>query len=100
MLDALLKAKWNGMKTALSEGDVEDSLAFIAKHKKELYEYNLQLMSSQMSEISATMTYINLIQVTDGVVEYGMWTEYEGQTCNFLVRFIRDKDGIWRIEFF
>ena len=99
-MDALLHTKWNGMKTALTDGDIDGVIDYIAEHKKEMYEYNLDLMSSYLSEISAGLQNIALEQIKEGVAEYEMWADYEGQTYNFLVRFVRDKDGIWRIEFF
>jgi hypothetical protein len=57
-------------------------------------------MSLYLSEISAGLEEIELVDVKDGVAEYEMWGEQDGQMYNFLVRFVRDKDGIWRIEFF
>jgi hypothetical protein len=100
VLDALLQAKWNGMKTALVNGDMDGVIDYIAEHRKEMYEYNLDLMSSYLSEISAGLENIALVQINDRMAEYEMWSIYEGQTYNFLVRFIKDKDGIWRISFF
>jgi hypothetical protein len=100
ILDTRLKAKWNGMKNALIGGDIEGSLGYIVEHRRELYRSNLQLLSSHLTEISATLKDIELDQVTGRVVEYEMLTEFQGQATSFLVRFVKDRDGIWRIDFF
>lgn len=88
------------MKAALNSGDIEGSLGYIVEHRRELYKLNLQLLISHLSEISATLKDIELEQVSSRVVEYEMLTEFQGQACSFLVRFVKDKDGIWRIDFF
>jgi hypothetical protein len=99
-LDALLQAKWNAMKAALIDGDIDRSITYIAEHRKEIYEYNLYLMSSYLTEILSGLENIELVEIRERVAEYEMWTDYEGQNYNFLIRFVKDKDGIWRIEFF
>jgi hypothetical protein len=100
MIDTMLKAKWNGMKTSLNAGDVNTALNFIAKDAKEAFEYNLNLLSAYLPEISTGLSNITISEVNDGIVEYEMLGTYEGETYNTPVRFVKDKDGIWRIAFF
>jgi len=100
VLDALLKAKWNGMKTALSEGNISDALEYIAEDAKDLYEYNFNILSDHLSEFSIILKDIVWESSTDGKVDFSIDTEYAGESYNLLVRFIRDNDGIWRIRFF
>jgi hypothetical protein len=101
-LDALLRAKWNGMRTALSNGDIGKARAYIAEHTREMYEYNFNLMSSYLPDISAGLQDIQLVEIRGkyGEAEYEMWAEQDGQTYSFYILFVRDADGIWRIEFF
>jgi hypothetical protein len=100
VMDVMFKAKWNGMKTALVAGDVNTVLNFIAKDAREAFGYNLNLLSGYLPEISNGLTNITISEVNDGMVEYEMLGTYEGETYNTLVRFVKDKDGIWRIAFF
>ena len=53
-----------------------------------------------MPEISAGLQDIELVKIKDGVAEYEMWAEQEGQTYSFYIVFVNDSDGIWRIQFF
>ena len=34
------------------------------------------------------------------IEEYEMWAEQDGQTYSFYILFVKDADGIWRIQFF
>jgi len=99
-LDALLKAKWNGMKTTLSNGDVGEAVDYIAEGVREMYEYNFNLMNSYLPEISAGLEDIEVVQIDDRVAEYEMWAEQGGQMYSFYILFVKDADGIWRIQFF
>jgi hypothetical protein len=99
-LDGLLKAKWNGMKGALSAGDPGKAMGYIAQGAKNMYEYNFNLLSAFMDEIAAGLEEIDMVQVHGRAAEYEMWAEQEGQRYSFYVLFVKDQDGIWRIEFF
>jgi hypothetical protein len=100
-LDALLKAKWNGMRSVLSQGNISSALGYIAEDAREMYEYNFNLLSSHISEITSLLRDdIEMEKIRECVVDYEMSTDYEGEIYICLIRFIKDKDGIWRISFF
>jgi hypothetical protein len=99
-LDAILKSIYNGMKTALANGDINTALSYIAEESRDLYAYNFNLLHDQLSEISSKLNDIQLDNVTDGKADYSMDIEFEGDSYNMLVRFVKDNDGIWRIKFF
>ena len=100
ILDALLKAKYNGIKAALADGDINNALEYIAADVRDVYEYNFNLLADHLSEFSTILKDIELDNVTAWKVDYSMDTEYGGETYNLLVRFVKDNDGIWRIIFF
>ena len=99
-LDTLLRAKWDGMKAALSNGDIGEATNYIAEGVREMYDSNFNLMSSHLANISASLQDIESVRIKDGVAEYVMWAEQEGQTYSFYILFVKDSDGIWRIQFF
>lgn len=99
-LDGSLKAKWNEMRTALGSGNAGKALGFITKGKKEMYEYNFSLMNAYLSEIAAGLPDIDFVQTGKRTAEYQMWAEQDGVMYSWFVLFVRDSDGIWRIEFF
>ena len=98
--DGSLKAKWNGMRTALGNGAISQALSFISKGKQDMYAYNFNLMNAYLSEISAGLQDIDFVQTGKRTAEYEMWAEQDGQMYSWYILFVRDSDGIWRIEFF
>ena len=98
--DAKIRAVWNAMRSALKAGNVNKTLDYFAEDAKDMYEYNFNLMKSHLDEISSSLSDIKLTWIGDGVAEYEMLGDYEGQRYNSLVRFVKDKNGIWKIKFF
>ncbi len=98
--DAFLKAKWDGMRTGLRTKDVNAAVHPIAGSKKAMYEYNFNLLIDHLPAIEAEFHGITLVSMQDGIVEYVLDSEQEGQRYSFYVLFVKDTDGIWRISFF
>jgi len=96
----VLHESYNDIKTALSNGDIGEAVDYIAEGVKEMYEYNFNLMNSYLPQISAGLEDIDIVQIKDGVAEYEMWGEQGGQMYSFYILFVKDADGIWRIQFF
>jgi parallel beta-helix repeat protein len=99
-LDALLKAKWDGMKTALANQDVEGALVFISENTQEMYRYNFELMSAILPSIIQTMSDIQLDDIRDGTGKYHMSAIQDGIEYSFYVEFTKDSNGLWKILFF
>jgi hypothetical protein len=98
--DAKLRAKWEGMKNGLRFGNIETAVGFIEKSKKEIYDYNFNLLKDHLSEIEAGMQDLTLVKAQDGIAEYVMKGEQGGRQYSFYVLFVKDSDGIWRISHF
>ncbi len=98
--DAKLRAKWEGMKAGLRFGNIESAVEFIEKSKKEIYDYNFNLLKDHLTEIEAGMDDLTLVKAQDGIAEYVMKGEQGGQQYSFYVMFVKDSDGIWRISHF
>jgi len=99
-VDTLLKGKWEGMKGAMTEKDFEKSLQFFTDGSKEMYQYNFNLMYTIMDSIIQGMGDIELVEVRGNFAEYEMLVIREGEERSFYIEFIKDGDGIWKINFF
>jgi len=62
-LDALLRAKWEAMKTALANQDVDGAMVEITGNSQEMFRYNFELMQSILPAIVQDMGMIHLIPV-------------------------------------
>ncbi|RJP78480.1 MAG: hypothetical protein C4522_12890 [Desulfobacteraceae bacterium] len=98
--DAMLRAKWDGMKNALKYGNIETALGFMEKSKRAMYDYNFNLLKDHLPEIEAGMQDLAMVNVHDRMAEYSVKGEQGGRQFSFYVLFVKDSDGIWRISFF
>lgn len=99
-LDALLQAKWAGLKTALGDANIEESLAYLSSGSKENFEYNFNLLGEHLAEIASCYHDLTFIKAVDETAEYNVLCDQEGTTYSFYMAFAKDADGIWRIKFF
>jgi len=100
-LDALLQAKWTGMKDALRVGDVARALTFIHTNTRTAYQGQLSRFSiTALANIDLYITSIQLVEVGPGGAQYEMLRDRNGQTLSFAVWFRTDQDGIWRLRRF
>jgi hypothetical protein len=99
-LDALLRAKWESMKSALVNRNVEKATSLFAEHSKVMYRYNFELMKDLLPSIVQSMGDIEIVAMQDRVAKYEMVVIEDGEETLFYVEFIRDIDGLWKISFF
>ena len=102
MLDALLKAKWNGMKTALTDGDIEKALSYHNKRFREEYESIYNFLGNNLSVMAQEMKDIEVVFIEGNRAKYAINRDHniDGQivTITYFIYFSRGKDGIWKIE--
>ena len=99
-MDMLLKSKWEGMKTALMNGDVEGALGYFDIEFRDKYRAIFEALRSSMPEILATFVEFNLIELYEYTVEYEIVANENGILYSYPVTFIRGEDGIWRFRAF
>lgn len=99
-LDALLRAKWEGMKQAMMNQDVEGSVKDITANSKDAYRQQFTDLSSVLDIIGNELGQIQLVSIQDNRAEYEVIVTRDGTTYSFHLLFVRDLDGIWRIERF
>jgi hypothetical protein len=99
-LDAALQAKWAAFKASLRQGNVEDALQLVALDDRDAYRDMLNGLTVPLASIDTVLRDLSLVALGDGRAEYHMARAEGGVTLSHLVVFIRDDDGIWRLEFF
>ena len=99
-LDALLKAKWDGMKTALINGDIEQGVGYFSISSRTAFQQQFTALSSDLPQIVGDMGEISLIDVGKNQTFYDLRTTRNNETYSFQLLFIQDEDGIWRIRNF
>jgi hypothetical protein len=99
-MDTLFGGKWEGMKQAMRDKDVEKALGYFIYQSTEMFRYNLELMKDLLPTIVEDMGEIKMRGVRDRVAEYEMIATQDGIESSYYIEFIKDFDGIWKIYFF
>ncbi|MEW6108581.1 MAG: carboxypeptidase regulatory-like domain-containing protein [Nitrospirota bacterium] len=100
-LDALLKGKWEGMKTALANQDVAQALNYHSEESKQLYADIYTAFYDQLPQHVQEMQDIQLIYGKSNTAKYRLRENemYGGnpETVTYYLYFVIDKDGVWKI---
>jgi pyruvate dehydrogenase complex dehydrogenase (E1) component len=99
-MDALLKSKWEGMKGALVQGNVEGAISYFDDFSKAGYKEHFTVLSPIVSQIVQELNDIQLIRMMKNAIEYDIRTTRNGKEYSFYLLFVRDKDGLWKIRSF
>jgi hypothetical protein len=100
-MDKLLKAKWDGMKTALASQNITTALNYFNTESKQLYNDMFTALNDQLPQLVQDMQDIQLIYLSNNVAKYRT-KKYEiagGQmmTITYYIYFSKDNNGIWKI---
>lgn len=101
VLDALLIPKWGAMKDALRRGDLGGALRYISQSERAKYELLLNSLTRPLAEIDRILTSLSYVSSSGNRAEYQMIrVDDSGDALSYMVVFMIDEDGIWRLEFF
>jgi PKD repeat protein len=99
-MDAFLRSKWEGMKGALSQGDIEGAISYFDDSTKSGYKEHFTVLSPMLPQIVQVLNDIQFIGMMKNAIEYDIRTTRDGIQYSFYLLFIRDKDGLWKIRSF
>jgi len=100
-MDRLLRAKWEGMKGALLNGDMETALQYFVGLNREKYEQIfVEIGSDRVNRIFSGISEFKLYTLCGQVAGCGAIRVETGGTYSYPVTFVRDENGIWRIKGF
>jgi hypothetical protein len=103
-MDTMLRAKWNGMKSALMNSDVQTALSYFLQTTKQDYQEIFNLLADKLPGIASGMRDIEPIYYQDKVAKYRIKRQetVQGQTYDstYYIYFVRDANGLWNIESF
>ena len=98
-VNALLKAKWAALTTALNNQDINRAvLNFVSGSQdtyRSLYTDLTPLLQNICAELNAA--HINFISLNDNRAIYEIIVNRNGVTYSFQLEFLKDTDGIWKI---
>jgi hypothetical protein len=99
-LDVLLRNKWNAMKNALRTGDTATAASYIVRAKQAFYQNIFNNLTISFSAIDQYLPNLTFVEQWHNAIEYQI-TRTEGpDQITYMVLFVIDDDGVWRIKFF
>jgi len=99
-IDALLRSKWEGMKTALAQNDINSAVSYFDDFSKDAYKETFTVLLSLLPPIVQELNDIQFIKVMKNSVEYDIRTIRNGKEYSFHLLFVKDLDGLWKIRSF
>jgi hypothetical protein len=98
-IDALLRGKWEEMKSALSNQDINGAvLNFVSDTQanyNKLFTGLKSVLPSYVAELYTTQ--VDLISIEDNKATYRISVTRNGTALSFHLLFIQDYNGIWKI---
>ncbi|SPD75284.1 exported hypothetical protein [uncultured Desulfobacterium sp.] len=102
-LDTLLKSKWNGMRSKLLNSDIDGALKYIAEGRsRERYRKIFNFIETNVpGGIAANATELpepEFINFDGNIATYILARNEEEKIIEYMLYFLKDEYGIWRIE--
>jgi len=99
-LDALLRAKWEGMRQALAQNGIDTAASYFDDFSRDAYRETFTILSSMLSQIVQECGDIQFIRMMKNSAAYDIRTARDGKEYSFYLLFVRDEDGLWKIRSF
>jgi hypothetical protein len=95
-----LTALWAGFRSALGSGDIDAALRYVAFEAQARYRRAFQDLQPDLATIAAGLQGLTPLVVTSEYATAATTRVLAGVSELFIVSFIRDGDGMWRIASF
>jgi len=99
-----LISKWEGMKSALTNKNIPMALNYFTDSSKEVYQQAFGVIIDELPQIISDMQDIEMIFLFNNTGKYRInrLHNIDGvlQTITYYIYFVKDLDGIWRIDRF
>ncbi len=85
------------MRQALSENDIDRAISYFDQRSKDSYKELFYILSPYALEIAQDLSDIQLINMTTNTMEFDIRIIREGKEYSYLLIFVKDDDGLWKI---
>lgn len=103
-IDSLLREKWKKMTDALRNGNIEEALKYFISAKRPAYKEIFTLSSGKIKYIIETTKNMEIVDFdfykVKYVVDFKAIVDGNQRTMSSYIIFVRDEDGLWKINFF
>jgi hypothetical protein len=89
---------WGGFAAALAARDTAQALQYFNTQGQVKYGRVLGALRTDLPRIVATLTPLHAGTISDAVGEYLVGRTINGVAQVFFIYFLRDADGVWRLD--
>lgn len=97
-LDQKLRAIWKGMNDGLLAGNKDRALVYLNAGAKAKYGPVFEVLMPHMPDIVASNSSPAKSSLNNAYGEYGVKRRRDGKNYLYFIYFLRDFDGVWRID--
>jgi len=97
-MDVMFKGMWESINTALLASDKAAALSLLTPRAREVFDPVFDALLPHMADVVATFTAFQGVNVTSSYAEYALNATINGENRLFLIYFLKDADGVWRLE--
>jgi hypothetical protein len=97
-VDLMLRDVWAGMNAALSAGDTVKAQKYLSGEALARYASVFQDLGTQLPSIVQAVSPITKVELANDYAEYSAVRRVNNVNKVFLIYFVRDGDGIWRVD--
>ncbi|MBI3301589.1 MAG: hypothetical protein HYZ72_05875, partial [Deltaproteobacteria bacterium] len=96
--DTLFQSIWDDMNAALLAGDKTQALTFLTASAQRKYGPVFDRLLPYMPQIIASYSPLQQVSLSADIGEYAVMRVIDGQLRLFLIYFLKDADGVWRLD--
>ena len=97
-VDALLHSLWNGTSAALAAGDKEAALTYLTPGAQQKYAPVFDALLADMPTIVASFSALQPVSLSPSIGAYAINRTIDGRDRIFFIYFLKDADGVWRLD--
>jgi len=97
-MDQMFQAIWNGMNNALVAGDKAGAMVYLNTSAQTKFGPVFDVLMPYMSEIVSSYSVLARATLSPQIGEYAVVRTSEGKKRLYLIYFLLDADGVWRID--
>jgi len=98
VMDQKFKAIWSGMHNAVAAGNKDAALASLSETARAKYGPVFDLLKDDYAQLMASFSVPSATAIDSDIAEYAVNRVINGESRIFLIYFMRDLDGVWRID--
>jgi hypothetical protein len=97
-MDTLFINLWNGMNEELVRGNVIGAMQYLNENAKRKYQRVFSVLLPQMPQIIASYSPLRRVSISEFIGEYAVVRPFNNQKRLYLIYFLKDQDGVWRLD--